>query len=180
MAEQPYPWRRVHAPLPATRLAARVTQGSLLRLVASIKARPGRPGSPAPFARAPHDTAGDRPARGRGRSAGRSWGSWHIQSLPALQRRAFDTYSPTFSKAGQRTVTFDLRLPEAKRPSLSSHVSGMPRAAATQQSPRARSMARNRHFCQRIACLRGAKAALPGRHRAICIGVSPADEQSLI
>jgi ABC-type phosphonate transport system ATPase subunit len=71
--------------------------------------------------------------------------------LSALQRRAFGTHPSTFSKAGQRTVTFDLWPPQAKRSSSSSHVSSMPREPATQHSPHACSTARNRHHRQRIA-----------------------------
>ena len=59
-------------------------------------------------------------------------------------------------------MIFDLWLPEAKRPSSSSRVSATPRAPATQRSPRACSMARNRHRCQQVALFERRDGNHPG------------------
>ncbi len=119
--------------------------------MASFKARASRPGSPAPFARTPDDPGGDRSECGRGRAAGRPCCPRYTADLPALQRRAFDTHSSTFSEAGQRTVTFDLWPLHAKRSSSPSHVSGMPREPATQHSRHACSTPQDRRGRPQIA-----------------------------
>ena len=102
LADQPPPWPRVHAPVPAARSAQVLAQGPLLRPVAPHEARTSRPRPPLAATRPPNDRAPFRGDRGRCRHAR---GPGATSDLPALQTRPPCLHSAPFPQAGVRAMT---------------------------------------------------------------------------
>src|SRR3954468_231159 len=99
--------RRVHAPLPPARAAARLAQSALLRPVASQSSRRCRP---AATDAADAGTAANRAVAGDGGAAGARRGgggprdAGRTQDLPALSPRAVDLHPHAATESGHGTV----------------------------------------------------------------------------